>query len=231
MKKLLTVTAVLLTAALFFTGCKNAANSDGGEDLPGKWKSDLNFYPAQNANVERTGGVLTTDGKGTAIFQNTNPTQPDPANPIIERNFRNDIYKFSKENNLTGFEATAKSTSSYCTYGFSFNISNDWKNMYQIILEYDSFEIQKEIDGTWSIIKNWTQNNAIKLEPAENTVTVYKDGNSIVIKVNGTTIHTIENPEITKGSVGYMPSVAYEDIESGTGYTITYKLKQAQYEE
>ena len=229
MKKLLQVSAVLLAAVLMFAGCKNNAD-EGGDDLPGKWTSELNFYSGQTTDPI-TKGLLTADGKGGVIIQYAKPTQPDPDKPLTENYFRNNLYPFSSDLNLTGFEATAKSTSSYCTYGFSFNVSDDWYNMYQLLLEYDSYKLRKEIDGTWSDITNWSSNKAIKMEPAENTVTVYKDGDSIVIKVNGTTIYTIKNPEITSGQVCYQPSVGYEDIASGTAYTITYKLKQAQYEE
>lgn len=229
MKKLLQVSAVLLAAVLMFAGCKNNAD-EGGDDLPGKWTNELQFFELQSTD-NRTGCQITASGDGNVICKNDNPTQTDPDHPLTENHFRNNLYAFASDINLTGFEATAKCTSAYSTYGFSFNISDDWKNMYQINFQNNYFIIQKEIDGTWSDVKSWTKNTAIKAEPAENSVVVYKDGNSIIIKVNGTNIYTIENPEITQGKIGYQPSVGYEDIASATAYTITYKLKQAQYEE
>ena len=229
MKKLLQVSAVLLAAVLMFAGCKNNAD-EGGDDLPGKWKSELSFYNDQTTD-KRTGALVTCDGSGGVIVQNANPEQPDSTNPIKENGYRTNLYTFASDINLTGFEATAKNTSSYSTYGFCFNISDDWSDMYQIDFEYSGFIIYKCIDSNWDKVCDWTQNKAIKAEPAENTITVYKDNADIIIKANGTTLYTIKNAEATSGRVGFTTAIGYEDIQNGTSYTITYKLKQAQYEE
>ncbi len=232
MKKLLSISAILLAAALVFTGCSNPSSGSGSDPdaLPGKWKTNLDFFTGTN-DCKYCGGTITHDGKGGVVYSNPNPTEPDPSSPMEEGHMTSAFYTICADTNLTGFEATAKSTSPYCTYGFGWAISeNDWNNMYELSFEYNGFILYEEINGVWTPIQNWKNDSSIKKEPGENTVIVYKDGSNIIIKVNGSVIYTIKNAKITKGRLAFRTAIGYEDVQTGEGYTITYKVKQAQYE-
>lgn len=226
MKKLLSLVAVFITTILLFNSCKKETNEEF--ILPGNWKTDLQ-YINETINCISCGGTIDCRGDGIVIYRNSTPTQPDSNKPIQKNGFRTDTFLFAYDSNLTGFEATAKSTSPYCTYGFSFNRLDD-DNMYEINFNNAYFKIWKQINGEWTTYLDWTENKNIKIEPAENTIAVYTDGKDIVIRVNGVNISTIRDPELTIGKIGFITGVGYDDIANGTGYTVTYQLKQAQYQ-
>ena len=231
MKKLLTIAAVLLTAALVFTGCSNPASGggEGGPSLPGNWKTTANYFDANTQSVFETGSI-TFDGKGGAIYNNAAPKETKTGEDELKVNeFRFDSYKLVRDLDFTGFEGTASCTSTYSTYGYRFNVSSDWKNLYEIIIQGQQALIRKRINGTTTKLTDWETYSCIKAEPSENTFTVYKDGSSIVIQINGTTIYTISNPEITNGGIACTCGISYDDILHQTNIKTTYKLSKFQY--
>lgn len=241
MKKVLTLTALLLAAAFFFTGCANGSgDSSGGGGgsggLPGRWSTSANYYNASKEKIFADDkdnptvfcGSVTRDGRGGAVYINEHPVETNSTNPLTPNTFRASSYLFMEDLDITGFEAVLSCTSSQSTYGLCFNIDYEWENFYEIILEQKGILIKKRIDGVDSIIQNWAIYDFIKAEPNENTVLVYKNGNSIVIKVNDNDVYTINNPEITRGSVGFNCAMSYDDIQNDRTIRTDYKLTKLQ---
>lgn len=230
MKKLLTIAAVLLTAALVFTGCSNPASGggEGGPSLPGNWKTTAN-YNSGTYTIFNTGS-LSLDGKGGAIYTNATPTETGTGTNVLTANtFRTSCYKLVSDLNFTGFEGTVSCTSAYSTYGYCFNVSSDFKSYYEVVIQGHGVLIRQYINSAKTILVDWENYSFIKAEPSENTVTVYKDGNSIVIQINGSTVYTISNPELTMGAIACTCGLSYDDIQHQTNIKTTYKLSKFQY--
>ena len=245
MKKILSLGAVLLTAVLLFSGCSNAAGG-GDETLPGRWSNTANYWDDKDVYYDafyRTddqgnkivkSGTIKRDGKGGAVYENNNPLETGaPGNELQDGWFRNNLWKFMKDTDITGFEATAKCTSKNSSYGFAFNIQ-DWNNYYELIFLGQKALIRKKINGIRVDFSDlatnggWISNSRINVEPGENKVTVYKDGDSIIIKVNGATIYTIQNPELKMGIVAFACGISYADIQNHTHIKTTYQITNLQ---
>ena len=237
MKKLLTISAILLASALIFTGCTQPTNGENPSTNPGpgNWSTTANWYSGtygpvfENADKTISCGSVSQDGQGGAVYTNTNPVETQTgSNVLTQSTFRSNAYKIISDLDITGFEGTAKCTSEHSTYGYDFYVSSDWSNYYELFLWGSHFMLKKRINNTNSIIQNWTSSSAIKAEPSENKITVYKDGNAIKILINGTNVYTINNPEITSGTVAYICGISYEDIHNNTNITATYKVTNLQ---
>lgn len=236
MKKLLTLSAVFVAAALFFTGCTQPTNPTGNTNPgPGNWSTTANWLSGSDSPVFKNSdgsiscGSVTIDGQGGAVYTNTNPRETKTGSAALTENqFRNSAYRFMSDLDITGFEATAKCTSTASTCGFKFNVSSDWLNLYELFIQGNQFYLKKRINNSTSTIQNWTTSSAINAEPGENKVTVYKDGNAIKIFINGTNVYTINNPELTSGSVAFICGLGYADIQNQTNITATYKITNLQ---
>ena len=239
MKKILSLGAVLLTAVLLFSGCSNAAGGDGsGDSLPGRWKSSTDTYYKTFTFDKNFWGTVTADGKGSItykteksgydIFGEDNPAPEGSKMSYYTPNFESDL-------SFTGFEATASCTSPDSTYGFTFNVDSNNTHKYILFIQNNYFHLleQNGLDNSGHSIVNqltqWTSDSAIKAEPNENKVTVYKDGNSIVIKINDKTIHTISDPKYTMGKVGFIAAISGADCAGKRAFTVKYKIEQLQY--
>ena len=135
MKKLLTLSAVFVAVALFFTGCTQPTNPTGNTNPgPGNWSTTANWYESgtaspvfKNADESITCGSASFDGQGGAVYTNTNPRETETGSNALETNeFRHSSYLFMRDLDITGFEGTAKCTSTASTCGFKFNISSYW---------------------------------------------------------------------------------------------------------
>ncbi len=238
MKKLISLSAALLTAAMLFTACSNPSGGDSGNSSnpgPGSWSSSANWYSDTDSPVFEdngtgaTCGSITRDGTGGAVYTNPNPVETYTGNRALQNGkFRNSAYRFMSDTDITGFEATAKCTSTESTYGFKFNVSTDWNNLYELFIQGNGVLIRKRINSTVTTLQDWINFSEIKSEPAENKVTVYKDGNAIKIFVNGKNVYNINNPELTSGAVAFTCGIGYADIQNHTSITATYKITKLQ---
>lgn len=233
MKKIISLSAVLLTAVLLFSGCSNATGGDGsGDSLPGRWKSSTDTYYKTYTFDEDFWGTVTADGKGSVtykteksgynVFSEDNPVPAKGRISYYSPNFVSDL-------TYTGFEATASSTSADCVYGFTFNVDSTNNNKYVLFIQNSSFQLIEQEGNTINTLQKWISDSCIKGEPNENKVTVYKDGNSIIIMINGKTIHTISNPKYTMGRVGFLCSISNADCIAKRAFTVNYKIEQLQY--
>ena len=239
MKKLLTLSAVLLAAAMLFTACSNASggDSDGGGSKgdSGSWSTTAKWYTSgaspvfYNSDNSITCGSFTPDGKGGAVYYNQHPVETKTGSDALKSNqFRFTGYLFMSDYDITGFEGTAKCTSANSSYGFYFNVDEDWKNLYQVVIQGDGVLIKKRINGTTTTIQDWKTDNAIKAEPSENKIKVAKNGKNIDISINGVNVYTITNAETTKGSIAGICGIGYDDILNDTPITATYKITRLQ---
>ena len=228
MKKLLTVTAVLMAAALIFTGCKNAANSDdGGEDLPGTWTSDAEVFEKYK---DHPGRKITVTDK-TVTFTCT-PSEVESSD-VPSQGFYSYPYSFTTESIYTGFKVSASGSSSKSGCGLLFcgqDVGDNSWSGYKLLLDYDGFMLEQIDEGKYSdITTNWVTNSAIKKEPAANDVTIYTDSDSnIVIKINGTKVYTLKNPTYKKGWIGFTANIAKDDVTAGKTVTQKYVFKEFQ---
>ena len=229
MKKLLSLAAVLLTAALIFTGCQNASSSsDDGDKLPGTWLSTTDFENFTNHEAFGPGSSFSSKGNGAYEYKLTDvsTTTKRPS----EGQFKNHIYAVTRNADFTGFKATAKSTASEY-YGFAFNINIEGENWkyYSVVLSNTSFTIDYNAPGADAELAPWTKNNAIKASPEENNVTVYADKDSTIhILINNADVHQIKNPVLTQGYVGAICCLKYTDIANNTVCTANYNFKEVQ---
>ena len=224
---------------MLFTACSNGSegDSDGGGSKGGsgnwsttanwsKGTSDTVFY---NDDKSITCGSIVLDGKGGAVYDNTNPVETQTGTYALQTNqFRNTAYFLTEDHDYTGFEGTAMCTSAHSSYGFYFNVDEDWKNLYQVFIQGNGVLIKKRINGTTTTIQSWKTDNAIKAEPLENKVKVAKNGKNIDISINGVNVYTITNPEITKGAIAVICGIGYDDIQNNTRITATYKVTKVQ---
>ncbi len=205
MKKLLTVTAVLLTAALLFTGCKNAANSDGGEDLPGTWVSSLDYYQPYTANN-------WTGNKNTISYDCSNVSSlgietgytMTYASGLSEGPQLYGVRAKIKQNTFTDAEPgiilfkTSSADGKWDTY-YTLTF---WKGSYILYEKLSGQErtcISKTSDGTETYSNTW--HKSIKEEGNTNEVLFYTDGDKLVLKVNGSTVTTIQK-KLDTGDTG-----------------------------
>lgn len=205
MKKLLTLSALLLVYAALFVGCKHEPDPDA---LPGRWSkaSSLSFYdPAAGSSYTRNGNTYT--------FESDNPDQVDSITDSTSRIY----WQTPIRETVTGFKASIKkekgiqNSNTAIGYGFIFNQNND--QYYALRFSNQYFCIQERDGNSYSYPTKWTStqdgqdyvwvyNTNIYEEPSANEILVYADENlDIVINVNGETIFTIRNPKYKRGNV------------------------------
>ncbi|MBO4706298.1 MAG: hypothetical protein J5647_11225 [Spirochaetaceae bacterium] len=228
MKKLLTMSALLLVALLLFTGCPKDP-APNGNGLPGTWSQSVQMF-TNNRNCWSNKGTLIYDNTNKAFVFNLNAGELTGNDIPDSGKFDTWWFPVTTDANYTGFKATATTTqSTYC--GFIFNlteVSNQW-SYYYIVLSDSKFMLKKCINGTSSNILSWTADDAIKPTPQENEVLVYKDtDSSIIIKINGVTVYTITSPEIHEGQCGVVCCVSNTQYNNGTEITTTWKFKEFQ---
>ena len=199
MKKLLTVAAVLMAAAMFFTGCKNAANSDdGGEDLPGTWVSTVDYYEANTGNP-------WSNNKNKVSFSCSNATSLG-----IEEGYSSTYSCAVSPTQLYGVRAKVKQNAFtkaepglilfLTTTGQGSNTKFD--TYYSLTFYKGSYTLYEKESGKESVCLSTSTENgetyentwhdAIKQEGNSNEVLFYTDGNKLVLKINGTKIATID---------------------------------------
>ena len=230
MKKLLSLAAVVLTAALIFSGCQNASSSsDDGDKLPGTWLSSPEFKNYTSQPFAGTGVSSLTNG-GSNKFEYKVTSAGSCTETIDSTTISSVSYPASKDADYTGFKATVKSSAS-AHYGFAFNINivnSEW-TYYYILLSDNSYTVKFSNKGSATTLKDWEQNNAIKEAKSENKITVYTDKDSkIHIVINGSDVYQIENPAVKQGSFGPVCCLTGTDKSGNRSFTTTYTFTEAQ---
>ena len=228
MKKSLILGFAALLAVVAFTGCKQ----DAEEKLPGTWSSAASLYTytidADNKRISGTGPEYVY----TADYTMTADKYPSEQNTY---NFT--AWQMTKENYYTGFKGTASSTDPNTPYGFAFNINFSIVNQktewayYAVFLEGNSFKlVHRPYQGKSVVLVDWTTDDVIKDNPANNKITVYTEENgSIIIKVNNKVLGTIRDPEFKSGCLGVLGCVTYESYHANIPVTSNYKFTDFQY--
>lgn len=228
MKKLLSISAVLLTAALIFTGCAQPTNSDGGNTNPGpgNWR-DMTTADHYTSYTARNGRVITVSGN-TVTFTGDKNNLDDADKPTDGFSYWTNQFTLDG-NSFTGFTASAKGTSSNSGCGLVFcgtDTATSY-NAYTLLLANGGYKVKKVTNGTSTEISGgWINNtNYVKAEPQDNEVTVYKDGTKLVIKINGNLAFEIREAEYTSGWIGFTTNIGADD----TTVSQTYTFKKVQY--
>ena len=220
MKKLLTMSALLLVALLLFTSCPSG--------------------PAQitwASSVEMNTNTNTVFGVGTLSYNSTNNkfvfnidagdvtgTTYVPSSGSFKSNF----FTVTTDDTYLGFKATVDTTEdTYCGFVFNAKYQNAW-SYYILFLHGNSYMLKKCISGTSSTVASWTTNAAINAAPEENEVIVYKEGSKIIIKINGTEVYTITNPQLQSGGCGPVCCINDDDVEHHTTVTTNWKFNAFQ---
>lgn len=231
MKKLLSVTAVLIAAALFFAGCNNAANTpeDAPEEkLPGTWTTEADVF---SNYTQKPGRAISVTDK-TVTFTCT-PSELQSADIPENGGFYSFVYSFTVDNIYTGFKVSASGSSSKSGCGLIFcgkdEDNNSWSG-YQLLIDYDGIVLNQYDKGNRTqIIDDWLSNDAIKKEPNTNEIAIYTDSDdSIVIMFNGTKVYTIKNPVHKKGWIGFTTNIAKDDATAGKTVTQKYSFTEFQ---
>ncbi len=231
MKKLLTISAVLLAAALVFTGCSNPASSSGDgpteKTYPGTWTTDANTWSGYNTSTGRT---ITVNNNTITVSTNTTTYANMPASG----KWSYGADEFTRNGTFKGFAATATSTSK-AGCGFCFGYSEDKDDnskfsSYVLIIQDGACLVTKAVDGVWDTVtaSDWISNTCINTGNSTNEVVVYTDtDSSIIIEINGTAVRRIQSPASTLrvGNVGFSPVISGSD--TGT-VTQTYTFKKFQ---
>ncbi|SFI95754.1 hypothetical protein SAMN04487775_1094 [Treponema bryantii] len=214
MKKLLTISAVLLAAALVFTGCSNpAANSgDEGEKLPGTWSSSVTYYNDYNQNgwTLKNNTISYKCDDPTTLQIPTNKVQllslPISSDKIYGVNVKLKQAKFTdSEYGILFLESGDSSDNTNSYYRLTL-----WQNSYILYEKLSGHaETLLSVNGEYQNIVN----NAIKKEGEENDVLFYTEGEELVLKINGTEIKRIAN-KLDKGRCHAYVRIPYDATES-----------------
>lgn len=193
MKKLLQVSAVLLAAVLMFAGCKN--NADEGESLPGTWVSSLDYnddWQKNNWTVSKNKITYNCSNVSSLGIENdhyrtycawvANKPQIYGVRAKIKQN------TFTKaEPGIMLFE-TSSNDKFDAYYSLTF-----YKGSYTLFEKLSGQEptcLSKSTDDEGTYTNTW--HDSIKQEGNENEVLFYTDGDKLVLKVNGSTVTTID---------------------------------------
>ena len=229
MKKLLSISAVLLTAALIFTGCAQPTVPENTNPGPGTWTSNVNFLEEFSEN-------FWTRSKNLMTYNCTNPSSLNiPSGKTLSS------WVSYSADKVYGFKAKIKQDKfTDGEYGFIFFY--DDKNTesptddsyYQLSFWKESYILYKRINGTMTCLStpegtNYsnTFNDAIKPEGQENEVIVYSEGNNLVIKVNGTTIKTITR-ELEPGTVNALVKIPYSVQQNNKTFNTDFTVLSFQ---
>lgn len=226
MKKLLTLSALLLAALLLFTACPSEPDPNA---LPGSWPTTVSLYSSTITLFGKAGGgetgTLTPRANKTFVYELPDPTQL--ASYPNSNSYRLMPCSLTNDSDFTGFEAEATSTAGY--YGFAFNITTGTSWSYYILnLSDDSFQIKSVNGSTDDLEIGWTRSAAIRAS-GTNKILVYKDRNNhIIIKINDELVHTIEDPLFRSGRVGVVCCVTAEECASSDSIGTTFKFLRFQ---
>ena len=189
MKKLLQVSAVLLAAVLMFAGCKNNAD-EGGDDLPGTWVSSLKYYDDwQKNNWTATANKLQyncSDVSSLGGMTYSSGVAEEPQLYGVRVKIKQNSFTDAEPGIILFRTITGNEWDTY--YSLTF-----WKGsyiLYEKLSGQDPTCISKTTDGTNTYSNTW--HDAIKEEGNTNEVLFYTDGDKLVLKVNGSTITTID---------------------------------------
>ena len=226
MKKLLSVAALLMIALFFFTGCPSEPPDPNA--LPGLWTTpELNTSPT--TFWLNKGNLIYNNEDKTFVF-NCNTSELTGDNIPGDGKFQYYLHLLTTDENYSGFKSTVSSTTD-TYYGFVFNCTysgGTW-SYYVINFYKNKFLLQKMVNDQKYTMNSWSINSAINASSTENEILVYKDtDSSIVIKVNGQSIYTITNPQLTSGRIGVSCCVSDDDYNNGTEITTTWKFKEFQ---
>ena len=182
-KNLLSVTVVLMTAALFFAGCSNSANGPA-QSLPGTWVSDVEYYTPGTYNGPC--GTWTFDNKNVNY---TSQTEPDYTGTSASDSL------IVSDRQVYGVRAKV-TTRSGAAAGIILPVDTDYSSYYTLLIWKDSYMLAERFNGTakWLSESNGGSNTfhrAIRGEGQTNEVLIYTDGNFLIIKINGTQIKRI----------------------------------------
>jgi hypothetical protein len=81
-------------------------------------------------------------------------------------------------------------------YGIIFGINDDWSELYEVILESNSYSIWK-YDHGWSSLRGWTSSGYINGGTGWNRLKVIREGDDIAIYVNNHHLTTITDDSFT----------------------------------
>ena len=133
----------------------------------------------------------------------------------------------TSDDTYLGFKATVTSDPSQYV-GFIFNYTSA-TSYYFITIHDGSFSIGKKRNSNDpDSVVGWTSSDAINEQEEGNEVIVYKNGSSLIVQINGTTVHTLENPSFTHGQCGVLCSVSGEECQSRDTVSATYKFTSFQ---
>ena len=231
MKKLLSISAVLLTAALIFTGCAQPTVPENTNPGPGTWTSNVNFLEEFSEN-------FWTRSKNLMTYNCTNPSSLNiPSGKTLSS------WVSYSADKVYGFKAKIKQDKfTDGEYGFIFfyddknTDSVDDDSYYSLSFWDESYILYKVINGTSTCLSSSTSNgttysntynSAIKPEGQENEVIVYSEGNNLVIKVNGTTIKTITR-ELEPGTVNALVKIPYSVQQNNKTFNTDFTVLSFQ---
>ena len=168
MKKLLTLSALLLAALLLFTACPSEPDPNA---LPGSWPTTVSLRTDTLNLFDKTGGgetgTLTAGANKTFVYNLPDPSQLE-TNPGT--GYRSITCTVTNDSDFTGFEATATSTAEY--YGFAFNITTGQTWSYYLLdISDNAFQIRSRNGSTYDTEIGWTRSAAINAT-GTNTVLV-----------------------------------------------------------
>lgn len=227
MKKLLTLSALLLAALLLFTACPSEPDPNA---LPGSWPTNITLRSSTSTLFDKEGGgetgTLTPRANKTFVYELPDPTELDEYPETGSYTATTSIIT-TNDSDCTGFEAEVTSTAEY--YGFAFNLTNGQSWSYYILdLSGTSYRVRYKNGSSSDIEIGWTPNAAINAT-GTNKVLVYKDrNNKIIIKINDEVVHTIENPIFRSGKVGVLCCVTGEECLSSDSIGTTFKFLRFQ---
>lgn len=215
MKKLLTMSALLLVALLLFTSCPS-----GPAQIT--WASSVEMDTSTNTAFGV--GTVTYNQSQKKYVYNINAGNVTGDNVPDSGRFKSHFFTVTTDDTYLGFKATVDTTEdTYCGFLFNAKYQNAW-SYYILFLSDDSFMLKKCISGTSSTVASWTTNAAINAAPEENEVIVYKEGSAIYIKINGTIVYTLENPQLQSGKCGVVCCLNDDDVTAGTEITTNWKF-------
>lgn len=204
MKKLLQVSAVLLAAVLMFAGCKNNAD-EGGDDLPGTWVSSLEYYKDwQQNNWTATANKLQYNCSDVSALGIPNGYSTTYAAGVAEEPQLYGVKVKIKQNVFTQAEPgivlfkTTAANGSWDTY-YQLTFWDGSYILYEKLSGKDRTCLSTRTDGSTAVPNKY--HDAIKAEGNTNEVLFYTDGDKLVLKVNGSTVTTIDK-KLDAGDMG-----------------------------
>lgn len=204
MKKLFALSMLLLTAALFFTGCTNNSNSGSDEEvLPGHWTTAPKFYEAYDGNGwkynKNTTKYVCTDPKALNIGEKMVLSKwlPVSSDTLFGVHVKIKQEKFTEaECGIRLFSTGDSQNNTDAYYQLTF-----YRGSYTL-MEKLSGQDAKCLSGDDKYKNTWE--DEIAEEGEENDVYLYSDGQNLVLKVNGTELKVVERKLNTGLCSSYM---------------------------